>query len=204
MTGLIRETITVNQGPRGLKGDTGDKGDKPAHRLVGTSIQFENPDGSWGSLVDLKEEVGYHGYEWNMTQGTVARIGESVGKTAADYTFYPYSDIQIVNLSDGGIELAYLGDPTFTEDGSNGQVMTKIPKGYTKTDYFTRDGDYIKRFRISDHAVQDLEIDPAFNNGTEVVDAIYIGTYEGSVYNESAGAYLLTDEQVADFSTQFS
>lgn len=46
---------------RGAKGDTGGK---PAHRWVGTSISFENSDGVFGELVDLKgvEGVGINSY----------------------------------------------------------------------------------------------------------------------------------------------
>ena len=31
----------------------GDKGDPPAHEWQGTTLRFENPDGSWGQFVDL-------------------------------------------------------------------------------------------------------------------------------------------------------
>lgn len=49
------------QGPKGDKGDTGPKGDKPAHQWLETKLQFENPDGTWGALVDLKGEQGPEG-----------------------------------------------------------------------------------------------------------------------------------------------
>lgn len=61
------------QGPQGLqgpKGDTGlqgiqgpkgDKGDKPAHQWSGTSLRFENPDGTYGTYVNLKGEKGDKG-----------------------------------------------------------------------------------------------------------------------------------------------
>jgi len=32
----------------------GDKGDKPAHEWDGTSIRFQNPDGTWGGYVNLE------------------------------------------------------------------------------------------------------------------------------------------------------
>jgi hypothetical protein len=34
------------------------KGDKPAHRWIGTALQIENPDGTWGEPVDLKGQPG--------------------------------------------------------------------------------------------------------------------------------------------------
>ena len=39
----------------------GDDGETPQHRWVGTKLQFKNPDGSWGKLVDLK---GARGGTW--------------------------------------------------------------------------------------------------------------------------------------------
>ncbi|WP_306009337.1 hypothetical protein [Bacillus sp. MMSF_3328] len=51
-------------GPQGIKGDTGPqglKGDKPAHQWTGTSLRFENPDGTYGLSVDLKGEKGDKG-----------------------------------------------------------------------------------------------------------------------------------------------
>jgi hypothetical protein len=37
------------------------RGPAPAHRWVGTSLQFQNPDGTWGDLVDLKGDKGEDG-----------------------------------------------------------------------------------------------------------------------------------------------
>jgi hypothetical protein len=46
---------------KGEPGQPGPRGPKPAHRWTGTSIQFENPDGSWGELVELKGDKGDRG-----------------------------------------------------------------------------------------------------------------------------------------------
>ncbi|MGL5307650.1 MAG: hypothetical protein ACRC9Y_16190 [Aeromonas veronii] len=45
-------------GPQGPKGEPGLDGSTPKHRWAATSLQFTNPDGSWGSLTDLKGEKG--------------------------------------------------------------------------------------------------------------------------------------------------
>src|SRR5690606_3837129 len=37
----------------------GPKGDKPAHTWNGTQLRFENPNGTWGTYVDLKGNDGY-------------------------------------------------------------------------------------------------------------------------------------------------
>jgi len=49
------------KGDKGDKGDTGLKGDKPAHRWIDTSLQIENPDGTWGDAVNLKGDKGDKG-----------------------------------------------------------------------------------------------------------------------------------------------
>lgn len=46
----------------------GDDGQTPQHRWVGTKLQFKNPDGSWGKLVDLKGARG--GGAWFGGGGT--------------------------------------------------------------------------------------------------------------------------------------
>lgn len=53
-------------GEPGPQGEKGEKGDKPQHQWVGTQLQFENPDGSWGNLVDLKGEKGDKGDQGEM------------------------------------------------------------------------------------------------------------------------------------------
>jgi len=51
-------------GPRGIEGLQGNDGTPgmsplpPNHRWVGTQLQFQLPDGSWGLLVDLKGREG--------------------------------------------------------------------------------------------------------------------------------------------------
>ncbi len=45
-------------GPQGERGIQGPKGNKPNHRWVSqTQIQFENPDGTWGDIVDINPET---------------------------------------------------------------------------------------------------------------------------------------------------
>ena len=48
-------------GPSGMPGKPGEKGENgkvPAHRWEGTKLQFQNPDGSWGELVELRGKDG--------------------------------------------------------------------------------------------------------------------------------------------------
>ena len=50
-------------GPQGAAGPQGDVGPPPAHRWEGTSLQFEQPNGEWGPLVDLQGPRGKRGQD---------------------------------------------------------------------------------------------------------------------------------------------
>ena len=42
------------QGPQGIRGEQGEKGDRgtpPNHNWMGSELQFENTDGSWGMQI---------------------------------------------------------------------------------------------------------------------------------------------------------
>lgn len=130
-------------------------------------------------------------------------------------------------LTDDGVVLAYYGEPGYVETGkltqaitigeeenavtypvdTPVQVMVEQPKFYYKvvplqlepiTDgigYHLRKA----RYYVSDTPKVGFKVHPAFvRNGVEV-DKIYLSAYEGSIYDESAGTYLLADEQIADF-----
>lgn len=150
-----------------------------------------------GDFLQLESSVGIIGFEWNVTQDTVTRFNDL---EQSDFdNIYPYSDIRVCNLADDGTVNAYYGDPTFAEDGTNGQVMTEIPLVYTKREMVTEGSDTIRKFYFSKSPYANFEIDPAFTKGDSTVDKIYVSTYDGSIYDTSASAYLLLDEQVANF-----
>lgn len=68
-----------------------------------------------------------------------AQVGTNVVKNDFD-NIYPWSDIISYNYDVTGQKItAYYGDPTFKFDGSNGEVLTKIPEFYYKR---TRDSQY--------------------------------------------------------------
>lgn len=107
----------------------------------------------------------------------------------------PWKSIERVNLSDDGEILARFGDSDYRDDGSNGQVMVRIPKFYYRAEHGPRThGYYISPYRLSGYRVSRMH----WRNGREV-DEVFLGAYKASIYDVSAGAYLLNDEQVADF-----
>lgn len=163
------------------------------------------------------ELAGYIGYIDNDIYGLEAdfencifrRLAGAVGKTAgADFdSVNAYGGRRRCNLSDDGEVLAYYGDDNFKADGSNGQVMVEQPKFYykvvpLKTEKIDgADGYYLRKahYYISDTPKAGFKVHPAFvRNGIET-DKIYLSAFEGCIYDISAQAYLLEDEQVADF-----
>ena len=55
------------------------------------------------------------------------------------------------------------------------------------------------RYYVSDYPKAGFKIHPAFVRNTAEKSKIYLPAYEGSVYDVGAAAYLLADEQIADF-----
>lgn len=55
------------------------------------------------------------------------------------------------------------------------------------------------RYYVSDVKKSGFKLHPAFIHNGKEKNFIYLSAYEGSVYDKSADAYLLADEQIADF-----
>lgn len=160
--------------------------------------------------------IGYtdkdiYGLEADFENNKFTRLAGAVGKNAgADFdSVNAYGGRRRCNLSDDGEVLAYFGDNNFKADGSNGQVMVEQPKFYyrvvpLKTEKIGgADGYHLRkaRYYISDTPKAGFKVHPAFvHNGVEV-NKIYLSAFEGCIYDTSAGAYLLNDEQIADFNT---
>lgn len=166
------------------------------------------------TIADLAGFVGYteddiYGVEVDFVNRTFTRLAGAVGKTpGADFdSILAFGGRRRCNLADNGTVNAYYGDPGYIEDGSNGQVMVEQPKFYYKVvplqlekiqdgkGYHMRKA----RYYVSDVPKVGFKLHPAFIRNGVVKDKIYLSAYEGSIYDESAGTYLLADEQIADF-----
>ena len=69
-------------GSTGLNGQAGEQGAVPEHRWKGESIQFQNPDGTWGKLVNVQGSQG-RGF---VGGGTLEAPVKYTSVTAATYT----------------------------------------------------------------------------------------------------------------------
>lgn len=125
-----------------------------------------------------------YGVFWNRLNGTATRLGAGVGLSpGANFSNkYPWQDVRRCTISDSGSVLSYYGDPTYKEDGSNGQAMVEIPKFWFKKVTVSTGFE----FWIADSPAPGYTLHPAFyrdrGTGTSVeVSKRYIGTYLGYV-----------------------
>ena len=163
-------------------------------------------------VADLRAYLGLSdddilGLQVDYRNKTFKRLAGATNLTpGTDFDrFSMYGGRRRCNVADDGTINAWYGDESYTEDGSNGQVMIYQPKFYylvcpvvydpidTGIGYHLRKANYY----ISEKPRPGFRLHPAFYdaNGNEI-DYFLTGADEGSVYDVSASAYLLQDEQI--------
>ena len=168
-----------------------------------------------------------YGTEVDFVNKKFTRLAGSVNKTpgAAFDSIHAFGGRRRCNLTDGGVVVAYQGDAAFTTTGALTQAVTKDgvtyaigtavqvmveqPKFYYKvvpllTEIITEGenkGQHIRkaRYYVSDTMKAGFKVHPAFVENGKENDFIYRSAFEGTIYDVSASAYLMNDEQVADF-----
>lgn len=179
---------------------------------VGTShkakLNFKIPRGENGTTeitnIDEVENYIYYGVRRKITQNSSSvweRIGRSIGKVANatkngddvqnDFdSIYPWSDIITCNLDPSTNEInAFIGDPTFSFDGENGEVMTRIPEFYWKR--YIKDGyEYVL---ISKHNLADFNKSPEFFIGR------YLASYDGTKLHSSTNTIAEVNRTISAF-----
>ena len=163
-------------------------------------------------VADLRAYLGLSdddilGLQVDYRNKTFKRLAGATNLTpGTDFDrFSMYGGRRRCNVADDGTINAWYGDESYTEDGSNGQVMIYQPKFYylvcpvvydpidTGIGYHLRKANYY----VSEKPRPGFRLHPAFYdaNGNEI-DYFLTGADEGSVYDVSASAYLLQDEQI--------
>lgn len=168
-------------------------------------------------LSDIQAELGYNdpdilGLQVDYENKSFKRLSAADGLEAGtDFDgFQIYGGRKRCTVADDGTINHYYGEEGYAEDGSDGQVMVYQPKVYYRvtplklekqTDgigYHLRKANYY----ISSVKKSGFSLHPAFyNESGQEVEYILFSAYEGSVYDTSASAYLLSDEQVVDFTS---
>lgn len=163
-------------------------------------------------VADLRAYLGLSdddilGLQVDYRNKTFKRLAGATNLTpGTDFDrFSMYGGRRKCNVADDGTINAWFGDESYTEDGSNGQVMVYQPKFYylvcpvvydpidTGIGYHLRKANYY----VSEKPRPGFRLHPAFYdvNGNEI-DYFLTSADEGSVYDVSASVYLLQDEQV--------
>ena len=168
-------------------------------------------------LSDIQAELGYNdldilGLQVDYENKSFKRLSAADGLEAGtDFDgFQIYGGRKRCTVADDGTINHYYGEEGYVEDGSDGQVMVYQPKVYYRvtplklekqTDgigYHLRKANYY----ISSVPKPGFSLHPAFyNESGQAVEYILFSAYEGSIYDVSASAYLLKDEQIADFTS---
>ena len=168
-------------------------------------------------LSDIQAELGYNdpdilGLQVDYENKSFKRLSAADGLEAgADFDgFQIYGGRKRCTVADDGTINHYYGEEGYVEDGSDGQVMVYQPKVYYRVTplklekqtngigYHLRKANYY----ISPVPKPGFSLHPAFyNESGRAVEYILFSAYEGSIYDTSASAYLLEDEQIADFTS---
>lgn len=180
-------------------------------------------------LDDVRSFVGYeednvYGVEVDFSSKKITRIaGSEYFTEGADFdSLTPWGGRKRCIVADDGTVLAYRGDTGYTETGAltqaindyvvgtKAQVMVEQPIFYVKAVPVKaknatsgKGSQYVKaRFYISPTPKSGFSVPRAFYDAHGIPqDKIYLSAYEGSIYDTSATAQLLADEQVANFDT---
>mgnify|MGYP000857313021 FL=1 len=193
---------------------------------VATNADIQRVD---ARITNLEGYVGYsesdiYGVEWDVPNKTITRLSGSKnpipGVNFDNLT--PWKRRRCI-LNDAGVVLAYYGDAAYTETGKLTQavtvnettypvgticqVMVEQPLFYYRTtpiDFKKIEGQRglsAKKIRyyVSGFPHVGFKPHPQFVRNGKVLSKIYKGAFEACAYDVSASAYILTDEQIADF-----
>ena len=148
----------------------------------------------------LPGQGGYHGGERLIRQNGVERIAEESGLAfrwgsryhpgANSFAWiYPWSEMVRVNLAIDGSEMAAEGDADFAIDGTNGDVMVRLPLYYYATEIDDAAGTvtlWVCQYKLTDAYAPDpmhLRPDGTINRGWEYIGAFFSRWASG--YNQN-------------------
>lgn len=214
----ITEAIAAHQGGGGSGGGTMPSfSSEDEGKIV---VVGENGEITTGDLTE--EEIaaaighsgggiseGVVGLEIDYSNKSFKRIQEAEYKQAGnDFNSYSmYGGRMRCNVADDGTILAWYGDSSYRDDGSNGQVMIYQPKFYYNRTILLYDnnvnGGRIPRkeqIMISSSPKTNFKIHPMFvNDNGEILDYVLLSAYEGSAYKISTGSYDTSDSSNINF-----
>lgn len=151
---------------------------------------------SWDNLPVWLQPIGYkYNYSAAQPSPTLTIIdvnGNTLTNPQSLIAMNPLFQNQRVNLDNAGNIRAYWGDAAFSYTGSNGQCMTRFQAGYYKSVNDT--ANKILYDWVCPLPYPGFSVHPGFMSNGMQNSQFFIGTFPASIYDSTAGTYLLNDE----------
>ena len=179
--------------------ETPDDTHYPSEKLVNDSLDTIKGTG-WTdeNLADhevrihlIEQTLDAYGVIYDRDTDSFERTGLTVGMSytydtvgsvttvVSDFDDVPIFQWKRCNLADNMTVNAYYGDPTYIEDGSNGQVMVEIPKFY----YYAKKDGNTYHYLVADKPLAEFRLHPAFIRDGVIKEHIYVGAFEATGYD---------------------
>ena len=148
------------------------------------------------TVYGIKRSLTTTSSQWTRTDNAVGLVANATHDgTAVQNDFddiYPWSDIYTYNYDRAtGLETAKIGDANFKFDGTNGEVLTKIPEFYYRR---WRDEEY-EYIQVSKYPIDGFLKSKAFSVGR------YDSYYDGSQIHSYSGYCPEVNRNITSFRT---
>ena len=174
--------------------------------LAESSPQIVTPNANAGDkrwiltrVEGLSDFVNFYGVSWDESADTYVRTGAlagiAVGSKPLESLLPVQARMRRCVVTDAGVVNYYLcaTDSDLKEDGvtasvltgADGQVMVEIPKFYFRHSY----SGTTHTWEVSLLLLPGFQVHPAFISGATELNYIYVGAYEGVLYDTSKTAY---------------
>ena len=176
-----------------------------AEHISDLDVRLENADEILTGVEDIKAYLGYDdehivGLQADFRNKTFKRLAGAYGLNAGtDFDAFPmFGGRRRCNVAADGTINAYYGDESYTEDGTNGQVMVYQPAFYYKVvplelekNTVSGIGNHLRKanYYVSSKPVFGFKRHPLFyDEQGNPVDYVLLSAYEGSMYDVSEEA----------------
>ena len=154
-------------------------------------------------IYGIRREVGSTSSAWERIEDSKGLVAAACLGTVSNVhndfdNIYPWSDIVSYNYDTTTKKItAYYGDSNYKTDGSNGDVLTKIPEFYYKREQKQEDGKLYEYIYISEFEK------PGYSKSEEFSIGRYMSSFnaDGTSLKSVANANVATNRTIVQFRT---
>ena len=154
-------------------------------------------------IYGIRREVGSTSSAWERIEDSKGLVAAACLGTVSNVhndfdNIYPWSDIVSYNYDTTTKKItAYYGDSNYKTDGSNGDVLTKIPEFYYKREQKQEDGKLYEYIYISEFEK------PGYSKSEEFSIGRYMSSFsaDGTSLKSVANANVATNKNIKEFRT---